>query len=167
MIPELEGMVGSAKARRHIEILQSHGMTQKRIGELAGVARKTIGNIVAGQEFVGRRTEQRLLSVLPPEPEDVSWMERAECTTDRAYAIAAEYGKTPLDLFFTGFDFETDRKNHASRLKQVAAAKAVCEPCQVKQRCLEVALERPELNGMWGGLTQTEITHIRKQGYRK
>lgn len=34
-------------------------------------------------------------------------------------------------------------------------AKAVCQFCPVKDKCLEYALERPDV-GIWGGTTQAE-----------
>lgn len=37
-----------------------------------------------------------------------------------------------------------------------ATAKAVCEACPARSDCLAHALERPELDGIWGGMTPGE-----------
>lgn len=35
-------------------------------------------------------------------------------------------------------------------------AKRVCGLCEVRVRCLEVALARPERYGVWGGMSENE-----------
>lgn len=35
-------------------------------------------------------------------------------------------------------------------------AKRVCEPCEVRTECLAYAMAHPELEGVWGGLTEGE-----------
>jgi WhiB family transcriptional regulator, redox-sensing transcriptional regulator len=40
-------------------------------------------------------------------------------------------------------------------------AKAVCADCPVRIPCLEHALERPELQGIWGGATEPERDRMR------
>lgn len=37
-----------------------------------------------------------------------------------------------------------------------ALAKRVCGLCGVRERCLEVALTRPEVYGVWGGMSENE-----------
>lgn len=39
---------------------------------------------------------------------------------------------------------------------QTALAKAVCQRCPVRERCLEWALETREPNGIWGGMDEAE-----------
>ena len=65
---------------------------------------------------------------------------------------AACRGADP-DLFFP---YRGD--NEAS-----AAAVAVCARCTVRAECLEEALSRPELLGVWGGKTPAERRQIRRQ----
>jgi WhiB family redox-sensing transcriptional regulator len=45
-------------------------------------------------------------------------------------------------------------------------AKAVCARCPVVQACLEAALERPEPNGVWGGLDKDERKAFRRRQQR-
>jgi WhiB family transcriptional regulator, redox-sensing transcriptional regulator len=40
--------------------------------------------------------------------------------------------------------------------RQVASAKAVCETCAARQRCLDYALDTRQVHGVWGGLTVEE-----------
>ncbi|MDR0345699.1 MAG: WhiB family transcriptional regulator [Nocardiopsaceae bacterium] len=39
---------------------------------------------------------------------------------------------------------------------QAAAAKSVCEDCQVRQECLSFALSTGQAHGVWGGLSADE-----------
>jgi WhiB family redox-sensing transcriptional regulator len=39
---------------------------------------------------------------------------------------------------------------------EVAAAKAVCAGCGVRQPCLDYALATSQLHGVWGGTTEDE-----------
>lgn len=56
---------------------------------------------------------------------------------------------------------------------QQDAARNVCKVCPVQAKCLSYAMERPELEGMWGGVTHRErkaavtgkpIYHARRGG---
>lgn len=42
-------------------------------------------------------------------------------------------------------------------------AKNVCAGCPVRLPCLEHALDRPELQGIWGGATEPERDRMRRQ----
>jgi Transcription factor WhiB len=44
-----------------------------------------------------------------------------------------------------------------------AAAKALCRTCPVRACCLAAALIRPELHGIWGGLTERERRPLRRE----
>lgn len=41
--------------------------------------------------------------------------------------------------------------------------RAICDACPVKETCLEYALGRPQLQGIWGGTSDEERKKIRKQ----
>jgi WhiB family redox-sensing transcriptional regulator len=41
------------------------------------------------------------------------------------------------------------------------AVKAICRQCPVREECLEYALERPELEGVWAGTGERERRLIR------
>jgi len=62
---------------------------------------------------------------------------------------------TDPDLFFpTG--------STGSALDQIAAAKAVCALCEVRQPCLEFALATNQESGVWGGTSEEERRKLRK-----
>jgi WhiB family redox-sensing transcriptional regulator len=44
----------------------------------------------------------------------------------------------------------------------VRAAKAVCATCRFMQPCLEYAVARPDLLGIWGGTTERERAALRR-----
>lgn len=62
------------------------------------------------------------------------WMGRAACRNEDP------------DLFFPDND----------AYRQILEAKEVCLGCPVVAQCAEYAIARPELAGIWGGLTRTE-----------
>lgn len=43
------------------------------------------------------------------------------------------------------------------------AAKAVCLRCPVRSQCLDAALERDELFGIWGGLSREERAALKRR----
>ena len=43
------------------------------------------------------------------------------------------------------------------------AAKRICDSCEVRQQCLEYALENDERFGIWGGLSERERRKLRKR----
>jgi WhiB family redox-sensing transcriptional regulator len=45
---------------------------------------------------------------------------------------------------------------------QIAAAKAVCEPCPVRLACLRWALDTGQDYGVWGGLSEQERRRIKR-----
>ena len=47
-------------------------------------------------------------------------------------------------------------------LNQIAAAKAVCIECSVKDLCLEFALKTNQDNGVWGGASEEERRQLRR-----
>lgn len=44
---------------------------------------------------------------------------------------------------------------------------AICETCPVRALCLDEAVSRPELFGIWGGTTETERRIMRRNGRLK
>lgn len=85
-----------------------------------------------------------LSRVLPP-PLDPSpeWTDQAACLTENP------------DQWFT----QTQSGRHKTTAAQRAAI-AVCNRCPVESRCLELALERREPWGVWGGKTESERLEI-------
>lgn len=44
---------------------------------------------------------------------------------------------------------------------QTRQAKAICKGCELRQVCLEYAVEDPQIVGIWGGTSATERAQIR------
>ena len=47
------------------------------------------------------------------------------------------------------------------------AARAVCERCDVREKCLEYALNNKEQFGIWGGTSERERRRLRKERARR
>jgi WhiB family redox-sensing transcriptional regulator len=54
----------------------------------------------------------------------------------------------------------------AYRRNDVAAAKAICCRCPVREECLEAAMDGGEKTGIWGGLTPFERMNLRRRRRR-
>ena len=59
-------------------------------------------------------------------------------------------------LFFPPSTMERKDERERREMK----AKAVCSVCQVKQDCLDYALEIREPYGIWGGMTEIERRQV-------
>jgi WhiB family redox-sensing transcriptional regulator len=46
---------------------------------------------------------------------------------------------------------------------EIAAAKAVCDTCPVREACLEFALITRQDDGVWGGLDENERRRVRRR----
>lgn len=52
--------------------------------------------------------------------------------------------------------FHPAGEREPSRSERVAAARAVCAQCPVRDQCAEFALQTKEPYGVWGGLSESE-----------
>jgi WhiB family redox-sensing transcriptional regulator len=77
--------------------------------------------------------------VSPEEVAELGWQDRALCA------------QTDPEEFFP-------EKGGSTR-----AAKRVCRACEVRAECLEYALEHDERFGIWGGMSERERRHIKRQ----
>jgi len=48
-------------------------------------------------------------------------------------------------------------------LDDIAAAKAICAQCSVREECLQYALESNQEAGVWGGYAEDERRRLRKR----
>lgn len=48
-------------------------------------------------------------------------------------------------------------------LLQIEAAKAVCRQCDVREECLQYAIDSNQEYGIWGGLTEEERRYMRRE----
>jgi len=76
-------------------------------------------------------------SLEPPQP----WMDRSICPS------------VDPELFFPP----------QSRSDRARWAKWVCQQCPPVEDCRRYAIERPELDGVWGGTTERERRQARKE----
>ncbi|KRQ20607.1 transcription factor WhiB [Mycobacteroides chelonae] len=74
----------------------------------------------------------------PDAQEDLAWQEAALCA------------QTDPDAFFP-------EKGGSTR-----EAKEMCERCEVKDPCLEYALDNDERFGIWGGLSERERRRLKR-----
>ncbi|MGY4923644.1 WhiB family transcriptional regulator [Streptomyces sp. 900105755] len=78
----------------------------------------------------------------------MSWRERAACQD------------VDPDLFFP-------IGTAGLTLVQIDEAKAVCTRCPVRERCLQWALDVGQVEGIWGGTTESERRAMRRRSARK
>jgi WhiB family redox-sensing transcriptional regulator len=81
----------------------------------------------------------RELYLLDDQAEDAGWQERGLCAQTDPEAFFPEKGGSTRE------------------------AKKVCLTCDVRQDCLEYALENDERFGIWGGLSERERRKLKKQ----
>lgn len=49
---------------------------------------------------------------------------------------------------------------HSSSYEEQKTAKAICNECPVRQKCLQYALDNKEKNGIWGGANSQELRQV-------
>jgi WhiB family redox-sensing transcriptional regulator len=75
------------------------------------------------------------------------WWSRAACST------------TDPELFFP-------IASAGPAAQQLAQAKAICARCEIRQACLDYALDAGPIQGVWGGTTEHERRLLRQRGRR-
>jgi WhiB family redox-sensing transcriptional regulator len=76
-----------------------------------------------------------------------AWWSRAACST------------TDPEMFFP-------ISPAGPAVRQVAQAKAICARCEIRQACLEYALDTGPIQGVWGGTTERERQLLRQRTRR-
>ncbi|MGP4085969.1 WhiB family transcriptional regulator [Streptomyces sp. KR55] len=76
------------------------------------------------------------------------WRERAACLHEDP------------DLFFP-------IGNTGPTLEQIDEAKAVCRRCPVVEQCLDWAIQVGQVEGIWGGMTDSERRAVRRRQARQ
>ncbi|MET8049807.1 WhiB family transcriptional regulator [Streptosporangium sp. NPDC005286] len=71
------------------------------------------------------------------------------------FAAGPACDDTTADLFATPDAFEPEPDT--ARQEREAAAKQICEPCPARAECLAYALFTRPTEGVWAGLTASEI----------
>lgn len=86
----------------------------------------------------------------------------------------ANYNKLPLPLYEnyewqeksacrgmdSGVFYLEDNARGAKKAKLIQEAKKICATCEVREQCLEYALEIQEPYGVWGGMSEEERRYI-------
>ena len=52
-------------------------------------------------------------------------------------------------------------------VEQAIVAKRICAVCDVREQCLEYAVETNQDSGIWGGLTEDERRTLKRQRQRR
>jgi WhiB family redox-sensing transcriptional regulator len=50
--------------------------------------------------------------------------------------------------------------------RQVKRAKAICARCEIRQACLDYAIDVGSVQGVWGGTTEGERRLLKQRGHR-
>jgi WhiB family redox-sensing transcriptional regulator len=79
--------------------------------------------------------------------ESIHWQNRAECRD------------TDPELFFPV-------GNTGPAVYQIEEAKRVCMKCEVREQCLEWALDNSLDHGVWGGMSEDERRALKRKGTR-
>lgn len=79
--------------------------------------------------------------------ESIHWQNRAQCR-----------GQDPELFFPVG--------NTGPAMYQIEEAKSVCRKCEVREQCLEWALENGQDHGVWGGMSEDERRALKRKGKR-
>jgi WhiB family redox-sensing transcriptional regulator len=99
--------------------------------------------IVLGTTTVGGATGSALndaeLADIFGLPEEAGWQERALCSQTDPEAFFPEKGGSTRE------------------------AKRICTGCEVRNECLEYALEHDERFGIWGGLSERERRRLKRR----
>lgn len=77
---------------------------------------------------------------------DHTWQDDAVCQS-------TEYNPVDPEIFFPDPD----------EIDKIATAKALCNQCPVRRICLDAALEGNDTNGIRGGLTEEERSHLHEK----
>jgi WhiB family redox-sensing transcriptional regulator len=82
------------------------------------------------------------------------------------YPDFQEFGSAPCSETFPDAFF-SDEPPEGSIMRRGTytyerEAKAICLECPYRGRCLQYALENPELQGIWGGTTEYQRKALRK-----
>jgi WhiB family redox-sensing transcriptional regulator len=56
--------------------------------------------------------------------------------------------------------------NTGPAILQIEEAKAVCRRCEVREQCLQWALEAGQDHGVWGGLSEDERRALKRRNAR-
>ena len=152
-------MVSSDLTREYINGLVAMGMNKAEIAARAGISRETVYNSFR-RPMVTAETERKVLAVPAPPPLDLEWTERGACRTELGEEVAQKYGCSVVDLYY-GYSYTDADGTQREHLPAVSATRHICAVCTVKEDCLKHAIEHPELWGIWGGLTQRQITELR------
>ena len=76
----------------------------------------------------------------------------------------SEYDEHPLAWQADALCAETDPEAFfPEKGGSTRDAKRICDSCEVRQQCLEYALQNDERFGIWGGLSERERRKLRKR----
>ena len=98
----------------------------------------------------GQSAINTISAVLKPQSDFWAWQAEGLCKNEDS------------EVFF----LDPNMRGDVKRLR-VSVAKAICQPCPVKNECLQHALTVPETYGVWGGMSEEERDSIlRNRGFK-
>lgn len=134
------------RRRKSISHLTGKGASAREISEILGISARTV-------DRHRRRTALSLSSEGPMKPKG------SPNTPDERYYNQLHTTPSDWEAACQGYDPEMwfpDPTDHKARIK----AKAICNTCPGKAKCLQWAFDADERYGIWGGLSQNERTKI-------
>jgi WhiB family redox-sensing transcriptional regulator len=82
------------------------------------------------------------------------------------YPNFVDEGEAPCSETYPDMFFADDQKDGTMVYRQVYSyeneAKQVCANCPYRVACLTYAMENPDLQGIWGGLTEKDRNAVRR-----
>ena len=88
-------------------------------------------------------------------------------SADRTLATALGFGESDLAWLGLALCAQTDPEAfYSDKGGSIQPAKAVCENCEVRQQCLQYALDNDERYGIWGGMSDRERRRYKRSGRR-
>ena len=79
-----------------------------------------------------------------------------------------QLGRTDLNVSAIALGTMTwgEQNSEAEAFAQIERAKAVCNSCDVRETCLQWAMEHNQDSGVWGGLSEDERRSLKRRAAR-
>lgn len=162
-------LVAATQARKHITLLYRAGWRCGEIARAAGVSHTVVSNIMSGKPRIAVKTAERICAVngahratyihprFKPSYKELraDWDSRhpirLPIPKPDEWTKAALCAQVDQEMFFPA-------KGGATR-----EAKQVCQACEVRQQCLDFALEHDIDHGVFGGLSYLQRRKLRRK----
>ena len=170
----IESLVSAQQTRNHLVWLRVNGWRYREIARAAGINRSQLARVFAGRQLINVKTANRICAIDPTTRSEyirLAWDTRRENAARRAWdhsyeglrasfeqrhpvvvpvpkpgewTRAALCAQVDNEMFFP-------EKGGATR-----HAKRICLGCEVREKCLEFALDNEIRHGVFGGFSDRE-----------